>query len=710
MRKVLGQAEAMMLRKSILGAAGLLTVAGSLSFHGCSSEDSHDLGSEQDENSATGGVNLALTLPSGIVINSVMYTVSGGPGAVNETKTVDVTNSSVLKFQVGNLPVGSGYTISLAASTAGGQSCGASAPFAVTSNLNTSLSMTLTCGNSATSNDNDDAGDLNVNVDVTQTASTTCPVVTGLSALPLETAGGSSLALEGFASSTTGVTFAWTGPGGTFTAPAALASNFICQGAGNRTLTLTLSKSGCAPANSTVDVTCSARFSSSSAYLVPVASGVTTKAILSAGDAVGTKPDGSLYRMVGIPDGLGAFDNGDGTFTMLSNHELGSATTGIPRAHGGRGAFVSRWTIRKSDYGVLGGQDLMQTVQLWNPTTSTYGAGTNVGFGRFCSADLAPVSAWFAGGTGYNGQLFMDGEEIGAEGRAMGHELSGTSWELPRLGKASWENLIASPFAQAKTIVAGDDDSTPGQVYIYVGTKTNTGSPIERAGLSNGTLYGIAVTGFPTEPSATGIPAGTAFTLANLGNVQNSTGATLETQSTAANVTRFNRPEDGAWDPMHPNDYYFVTTNAINAPSRLWRARFTDIANPELGGTIESVLNGSEGQLMLDNIAIDARGHIMLVEDVGNDPHIGQVFRYNIASDTLTTVAQHDPDRFMPGAAHFLTQDEEASGIIDATAILGAGYWLVDVQAHYTFAEPVAPNAEIIEGGQYIVLYDPASL
>ena len=40
--------------------------------------------------------------------------------------------------------------------------------------------------------------------------------------------------------------------------------------------------------------------------------------------------------MVGLPDGLGAFDNGDGTFTLLANHEAGS-TNGIPRAHGAAG-------------------------------------------------------------------------------------------------------------------------------------------------------------------------------------------------------------------------------------------------------------------------------------------------------------------------------------------------------------------------------------
>src|SRR5689334_21016787 len=51
--------------------------------------------------------------------------------------------------------------------------------------------------------------------------------------------------------------------------------------------------------------------------------------------------------MVGIPDGLGAFDNLDGTFTLVMNHELGS-TLGANRAHGAKGAFVSKWVIPAS--------------------------------------------------------------------------------------------------------------------------------------------------------------------------------------------------------------------------------------------------------------------------------------------------------------------------------------------------------------------------
>src|SRR5215470_13301597 len=82
--------------------------------------------------------------------------------------------------------------------------------------------------------------------------------------------------------------------------------------------------------------------SSQTAYVIPTHSGVTTRSIMSVGDSVNLKPDGfTPYRMVGIPDGLGAYDNGDGTFTLVMNHELPvniAGTTATPvggiRAHG----------------------------------------------------------------------------------------------------------------------------------------------------------------------------------------------------------------------------------------------------------------------------------------------------------------------------------------------------------------------------------------
>lgn len=445
--------------------------------------------------------------------------------------------------------------------------------------------------------------------------------------------------------------------------------------------------------------------SSQTPYLIPSTSGVAFTSIVTAGDTLQ-----SGYKMTGIPDGTGAYDNNNGTFTLLVNHEIPSLAGGI-RAHGTNGAFVSKWIINKSDLSIVSGTDLIKTVKLWNGTTySSFSPADTTfkkSFNRFCSADLPATSAFYnvSNGLGTQEHIFMNGEESGNEGRAFAHIVSGaeagTTYELPRLGKFSWENSIACPFSQDKTIVAGTDDSTPGQVYFYLGTKTNIGTEIDKAGLSNGKLYGVAVKGMTSETSGSFPAAGTEFTLVDLGVVTDLTGAALNAMSNNLGVTTFLRPEDGAWDPSNPDDFYFVTTNAFAAPSRLWRLHFNEIANPESGGTITAVLNGTEGQKMLDNITIDNSGHILMQEDVGNNTHIGKIWQYTIATHQLVQIAKHNEDRFIIGADNYLTQDEEASGIIDAQSILGAGKFLLVDQAHY--AQP----GSIYEGGQILTMLNP---
>lgn len=443
--------------------------------------------------------------------------------------------------------------------------------------------------------------------------------------------------------------------------------------------------------------------SSQTPYIVPTGLG-TSVSLLTVGDSVNNKPDGTPYRLVGLPDGLGAFDNGDGTFTLLVNHEL-RETAGATRAHGAKGAFVSKWVIEKGTLRVLHGEDLIQNVATWNVAAGAYNSpAKGVAMSRLCSADLPPLTAFYnpASGLGYNGRIFMNGEESGAEGRAFAHLMDGTSYELPYLGKFSWENSVAHPNTGNTTVVVGTDDGTGGQVYVYVGAKTASGNPIEAAGLSGGALFGVKVDGYPTEDAANGIPSGTRFSLHDFGYVANWTGAQLESASVANGVTSFQRPEDGAWDPRSPRDFYFVTTASFSGNSRLWRLRFDDPANPAAGGVIDMLLDGTEGPKMMDNIGLNRRGQVLIQEDPGNQAHIAKIWRYVIASDSVTEVAQFDPDRFTPGAPGFLTQDEESSGIIDVQQIMGPGWFLLTAQAHYNIGD-----AELVEGGQLIALHLP---
>src|SRR5262245_53327412 len=149
--------------------------------------------------------------------------------------------------------------------------------------------------------------------------------------------------------------------------------------------------------------------SSQSPYLVRTIPGLVTTSILTTGDVVGG------YRMAGIPDGLGAFDNGDGTFTVLMHHEIPN-NLGIVRAHGGKGAFVSKWVIANDTLQVLHGEDLIRRIFRWNGVSWVQiPAGSPLlNLGRLCSADLPDVSAFYdaASGLGSRERIFLGGEEI----------------------------------------------------------------------------------------------------------------------------------------------------------------------------------------------------------------------------------------------------------------------------------------------------------
>jgi hypothetical protein len=417
--------------------------------------------------------------------------------------------------------------------------------------------------------------------------------------------------------------------------------------------------------------------SSDAPYVVRHVPGVTLTSILSAGDRVGG------YTMAGTPDGLGAFDNGDGTFTVLMNHEFGR-TTSIARSHGNTaGSFVSRYVVDKSTLRVLSGRD-----QITNLIT----AGSK-NIDRLCSADLPALTAFYnpSTGLGYNGRIFMNGEESAPTGRAFGHVVAtGDSYELTALGLAGWENVAANPSTGDRTVVVGQSDGGTQNVYVYAGDKQSTGSPVDKAGLTNGSRKAISVAGFPTESGSADFPASPQpFALADTG-------------------TAFDRPEDGAWDPSNPNDYYFATTASMSKHSRLWRLSFVDAQRPELGGTITKVLEGpaddipsSVGPKMMDNLTINDRGQVLLQEDPGGNAYLAGLYQFDIATGALRRIVDHDPQRFTPSGTTFDTIDEESSGIIPAP-FLGEGAYLFDDQNHTKVNDPA-----VVEKGQLLLLHVP---
>ena len=491
--------------------------------------------------------------------------------------------------------------------------------------------------------------------------------------------------------------------------------------------------------------------SSQSSYLTPTAPGWSATSLLTVGDAIGG------YKMVGIPDGLGAFSSGVNQMTVVANHELGN-TVGTVRGHGAIGAFVSKWVIDTSTWQVISGGDLVTSAAnmlMWNGTTwaqgsfvsGTFSSSTPYAVARLCSADLPKIEAFYdsSSGNGYNGRIFMNGEETGAEGKAFAWIVDGVdagkAYELPHLGKYSWENAVArsnygaSPGAAnlLQTVVVGTDDSTPGEVYVYIGTKTNTGNAVQKAGLTNGTKYGIKVTsatgytGAVATENATGING--AFQLAQIftnGTIAGKTGAQLQTESTLLGVTLFARPEDSHW--LDTDSLIFATTGAsvsgITVSSKIYQLDFnSDDANGILttGGNIKVLVNsanltGKDGAkaASFDNITVGDDGMLYIQEDPGSNPYVAKHWIVNPTAGNQAAIEtsavqifESDRSRFTTGATQFQTIDEEHSGIIDITTIVndgivGSKWFLVATQNHA--AATGASAATLVEGGQFIAL------
>ncbi len=479
-----------------------------------------------------------------------------------------------------------------------------------------------------------------------------------------------------------------------------------------------------------------------SPYVVPTASGWSSTALLTVGNDV------NGYRFAGIPDGLGAFDNGDGSITVFINHEI-TEGRGAMRGHGGAGAFVSRWVINKDTLKVVSGRDFVDAPQKLflqvdgglKPASEAPEKQRQLG--RFCSADLAPVSAFYndASRKGYDGRIFLNGEEGGA-GRAFGwvveehacYEL--TDFAFGKRGDRSdpppaFENLVANPSTGDATVVMGMSDGGSYQVYVWLGAKQTEGSPVQKAGLAGGKLYSLAVEGVSNESRDANI--GLAKTLVGKG-----VGKKLRLAAPNKG-TSFLRPEDGAWDPRNANVFYLVTTdrNNFSAPgalgellnanqigrSRLWAITFDDVTKIATDGAptgkIELLLDGTEGGDMFDNVTVDRDGIIYLCEDTGGARHNPKVWAYDTNSGSFATIIRFDPAKFgdvvdkqyTPPVAPFV-DDKESSGILDVTEIFSNAVWyrpggkvlLITVQAHFRYDEKDRLGAQLVEGGQLLLL------
>jgi hypothetical protein len=421
-------------------------------------------------------------------------------------------------------------------------------------------------------------------------------------------------------------------------------------------------------------------------YIAPVDKDWQVRPIITVGEEAANG-----YAMVGVPDGLGAYANADGSMTLLMNHEL-AGNKGAVRAHGQKGAFVSRWVIDLESLKVQSGADLVR---------ATMPIGVVQGFNRLCSADLAPKSAFYnaVSGKGYAGQLFLNGEEDKAGGRAFAHALNGISFELADMGRIAWENVLANPASGDATLVIGLDDIQNGLLLVYLGQKSKDGNPVQQAGLVGGQLFAIKV-------------EGERFSLVTLANAANLDGKSLRELAIKAGATGFARPEDGAWDTINNRAFWFNTTDKIGGDSRLSQLVFDDINNPQSGGSITTKIRASEiGAEMLDNLTVDANGRVLLEEDPGEHERLSAIWLFEPKTNKTTKLFEANPALFKKGGSDFMTLDEEHSGIIEVTDLLVKASWFDAKRRYYlgtTQAHKLHADSSLVEYGQLWMISGPA--
>ena len=499
-------------------------------------------------------------------------------------------------------------------------------------------------------------------------------------------------------------------------------------------------------------------------YVISASDGASISVIATTGDKIGT----DVLR--GTPDGMGALKNPDGTLTLLSNHEISLSNPVAQTSKtstGTWGSSISKMTYNPTTNTITNVTDLIKGMSYYNYATKTWGPtwtqsvpvgtpavdsyggdiGTN-GLNRFCSGNLAPAGTFSytekdaktkkSVTYGYADPIYFTGEEGGDYSRAFAFDLNGQGVQLPGFGLAGWENFLTKPGTGKTTVIMGNEDNsaTDSQLYMYVGTKQTTGANFaEKAGLTNGKLYTVALENYLTDNAVRAAAKGTKINVAF--NELNSNPSFGKFSAMAqANGTTFSRIEDGEWDPKNPNVYYFITTESNKDPlattpapgstvsrdgGALWKMTFADTKDPFKGATVEMLLNGTEAPYLSkpDNMSVDESGYIVIQEDPGANDAVSRVVAYRLSDGKIGVLAQFDAQYFSKTGANFMTNDEETSGAINMNQFLKTSG---DTKSHFFFNAQVHTKLSVarpelvaglgttaiadldnkaIEGGQY---------
>lgn len=438
--------------------------------------------------------------------------------------------------------------------------------------------------------------------------------------------------------------------------------------------------------------------------------------------------DGSPgFTYAGSPDGAGLIENGDGTYTFVTNYE-------------------DNYSIGRLTFDAT-----------FKPVAGEYIVDSDRGRWRLCSGTLAtPEEHGF-------GPAFFSAGESGPESQIHlvdPHGGLNSSRLLPALGKHSTENAVPLPktaYPGMTTILIGEDESEAfgaydGQLHLYLGEGVGN--------LDNGGLYALART--DSVGPETEMVAGQSYDVEfrQVEDQETLSGDEIGQISVEElHAIEFNRIEDLDYrkDNVGREIYFNVTGLDAGVEGNLGGTRkgrvyrlMMDPGNP-LQGTLEVIFDGDDpnnpaGGIFQnpDNILV-TENYVYIQEDPngdGDETHDAYIYQHEIGTHSLDVVAEVKPlrgvestvpadtegDEDDPGDEEDLDEDPdgpratyaeadarfgswETGAMLDISDIVGReGTFMLNIQSHGwespVFAGPDggARRASENEGGQTVVL------
>ena len=401
-------------------------------------------------------------------------------------------------------------------------------------------------------------------------------------------------------------------------------------------------------------------------------SGVGVYTLISSEDAI---PNSGNMVYGGAPDGQGFIANPDGSgYIMVTNHENTWA--------------VSRLYLDKK----------------LNVTKGEYIVNTNGGGFRLCSATMAtPLEHGF-------GPVFLTTGESNVN--AMTHAIdpiavanpTNSSRTKPALGKYSGENAVplnknAYP---GKTVIICGEDSSNGQVYLYVSNTVGD--------LDNGKLYSLRRTDLNQIETAMTWNTNYPVEFVEVPDAKNLTGTEIENLNTTLKSIQFARVEDLDYrkgSAANSREIYFVSTGVSGASDKTYMGRMyqlkLDATNP-LIGSLKIVADGDVSPsganvkgldiINPDNLCV-TENYVYIQEDGDSywpeATHNSLIWQYNIATGTkkvFMDMTHGDADflntKYNPAGPNQLKKGIwEHGAMVDISDVVGVpGTFTINIHAH----------------------------